>query len=504
VRGAVQGTVLAEAPVVRVSSKTGAGLEELVRALQACLADRPHRADLGRPRLPIDRVFTVAGFGTVVTGTLIDGTLKLGEEVEVLPSGLRGRVRGLQSHKRKEQSAVPGSRTAVNISGLDVEQIQRGSVLAYPGKYRSTHLIDVHFRLLPDASAPIRHSSEVKFFLGTAEILARVRLLGAEEIKPGEEGWLQLELREPTVAVRGDRYILRRPSPGETLGGGTVVDPQPKRRHRRFDADVVSGLEALRRGSPGEVLLQAFSVMGAVPLRDAVTRARLGEEPARAAIKDLLDTGQLVLLEPGDPAPNSDLLAWGQGQLAAAAERAGREIETYHKANPLRRGMPREELKSRLKISAPRLYNALVRRWAADGVLEEGGSLVWQPGYTVTFSPQQKMLVDRLLARFAQSPFSPPTLKDAQAEVGEDVALALVDLGVLVAVSPEVVFRKEDYDRLVAIVRAHFDREPTLTAAQLRDQLNTSRRYVLALLEHLDAIGVTVREGDLRKLRKGR
>ncbi|HEX9019277.1 MAG TPA: selenocysteine-specific translation elongation factor, partial [Anaerolineaceae bacterium] len=502
VHTAVQGTVLENAPIVRVSARSGAGLDSLVATLQECLSGQPHRADLGRPRLPIDRVFTIPGFGTVVTGTLIDGHLSLGEEVEVLPGGLRGRIRGLQTHKRKEQNAAPGSRTAVNINGLEVEQIHRGEILAYPGKYHPTHLVDVHFRLLRDASGPLRHSSEVKFFLGTAEVLARVRLLGVEELKPGEEGWLQLELREPSVAVRGDRYILRRPSPGETLGGGVVVDPQPKRRHRRFDAEILSRLESLRHGSPEEVLIQAYQALGASSIRDAVTRTRLPEAQAGAALQVLVASGGLVVLEEGTVYPASDLLAIGQPQWADESARVVREVDHYHHAYPLRRGMPREELKSRLKMTQTRLFNAAIRRWVAGGVLEESGNLVWRPGYAVRFTPQQKTSAERLLDRFAQAPYAPPTIKDVQSEVGEELYQALVDLGDLVPVSAEVVFRRQDYERLVERVRDHFAAEPTLSAAQLRDQLNTSRRYVLAFLEHLDAVGLTVREGDIRKLRQ--
>jgi selenocysteine-specific elongation factor len=501
VRSSVQGTVLAEAPILRVSSKTGAGIEDLKHALQACLAVRPPRPDLGRPRLPIDRVFTISGFGTVVTGTLIDGRFGLGEEVEVLPGGLRGRIRGLQSHKHKEQSALPGSRTAVNISGVEVDQIHRGEVLSYPGKYRPTRLVDVYFRLLKDATGPVLHNSEVKFFLGAAEILARVRLLGVEELVPGAEGWLQLELRDPAVAVRGDRYILRRPSPGETLGGGVVVDPQPRKRHRRFDEAVLAQLESLRQGSPADVLQQAFLAMGAVPIRDAVARSRLAEDQARSALQELAESGQLVVLEPGDLSPNADLLAWNQAQWEAESSRATREVETYHRTYPLRRGMPREELKSRLKLTPSRLFNASMRRWVAGGVLEESGSLVWRPGHAIQFTQPQKAQVDRLLAKFAQSPYSPPTIKDTQSEVGEEVYQALVDLNVLVPVSAEVAFHKQDYDKMVEMVRAHFAREDTITAAQFRDQLNTSRRYVLAFLEHLDATGVTLRDGDARRLR---
>lgn len=501
VKQAVAGTVLADVPMVHVSSKTGTGLDELKSRLEICLADRPPRHDHGRPRLPIDRVFTIAGFGTVVTGTLIDGKLKLGEEVEILPSGLRGRIRGLQSHKRKEQTAAPGSRTAVNVTGIEVEEIQRGNVLSYPGKYRAARLVDVHFRLLPDASGPVKHSSEVKFFIGTAEVVARVRLLGAEELRPGEEGWLQLELREPVVAVRGDHYILRRPSPGETIGGGIVIDPNPPKRHRRFDEAVLKRLDSLLQGAPADVLAQAFAVLGFSPVREAVLRSRLVAEHVSQALDELLASGHLVILEPGDVNPASELLACLASHWLSESERAAHEVDTYHRLNPLRRGIPREELKSRLKITSLRLFNVALRRWSADGVLEDLGNLVRRPGFEIQLNTLQQAQVERLLAKFAQAPFSPPSIKEAQQEVGEDLYLALVDLGRLLPVSPEVVFRTQDYDRMVQMVREHFQHEETLTVIQFRDQLNTSRRYVLAFLEYLDRLGITARDGDVRKIK---
>ena len=501
VREAVRGTVLEAAPLVPVSARTGQGLAELTQALAVCLAGRPHRPDLGRPRLPVDRVFTIAGFGTVVTGTLIDGTFKLGEEVELQPSGLRGRIRGLQAHKKKEQTAPQGSRTAVNISGLDVDQVRRGEILCLPGKYRPSTRLDVHFRLLPDAAGPLHHNTEVKFFTGAAEVLARVRLLGREELAPGAEGWLQLELREPVVAVRGDRYILRRPSPSETLGGGAVVDPHPAKRHRRFVEETLNALEALRRGSPGEVLAAAFLALGPVPIREATARSRLAAGPAAEALKELLESRQLVLLEPGEAQAQSEQLAWLQVSWSAASERAQREVEAYHRQNPLRRGMPREELKSRLKLPA-RVFAGAVRRWSSEGLLVEAGALVALPEHAIRFNPAQQARVERVLGRFAAAPYGGPAVKECQQEAGEDVYQALLDLERLVQVSPEVVFRKEDYERLLGLVRAHFAREATLTVAQLRDQLNTSRKYILGFLEHLDASGVTLREGDYRKLRK--
>lgn len=503
-RVALSGTVLAEASIVRVSSRSGEGLAELKKALAVCLAGRPPRPDLNRPRLPIDRVFTMPGFGTVVTGTLIDGSLKVGDEVEVLPPGLKGRVRGLQTHKKKENIAVPGSRTAVNISGLALDELQRGYVAAHPGDYRTTGRLDVRFKLLAEVSMPLKHNTEVKLFIGACEVVARARLLGVEELAPGEQGWLQLELSQPVVAVRGDRYILRRPSPGETLGGGEVVDPHPKGRHRRFAAETLAGLEALAQGSPAEVLLQSLLALGAAPLRQVIERSNLEVEAAAGAAAELLAGGQALVIEGRQVNPEPDDLLINLGLWEQIRQRAIAETENYHRHNPLRRGMAREELKSRLKDVtrvSPRLPNAALRKLAADGELQESGPLVYRPQHTVRFNPQQQAGIDRLMKRFAADPYSPPTLKECQAEVGEDVVAALIDLGRLVSVAAEVVFRAEDYERMLADVRSMIRQNGALTVAQARDHFNTSRRYVLAFLEYLDAIGVTVRQGDERKLR---
>ena len=275
VADAVAGTVLAGAPIVPVSAHTGEGLDALLAALQEALAGRPPRPDRGRPRLWVDRVFTISGFGTVVTGTLIDGELALGQEIVFLPSGLRGRVRGLQTHKEKIERAAPGSRVAVNVSGVNKSQVQRGDLLTLPGWLRGTQLADVRFRHLPGASRPLKHNAEVKLFVGAKETVARVRLLDAHELAPGQEAWLQLQLAEETPLVRGDRFILRYPSPGETIGGGVVIDPAPGKRWRRFRPEVVARLETLAQGSPGQWVRQALDAAG-VPLDRAALAARAG------------------------------------------------------------------------------------------------------------------------------------------------------------------------------------------------------------------------------------
>ena len=501
IRSALINTVLENADIVKVSSRTRQGIPELLQALGDCLANRPPRPDLGRPRLPVDRVFTMPGFGTVVTGTLSDGCFNTGDEVEILPSGIYARIRGLQTHRRKEDIAIPGSRTAVNLSGVNVNQISRGDVIASPGSYQPGRLIDVRFRLLPDVTQLLKHDTEVKFFLGAAEIPARVRLLGSEELQPGEEGWLQLELDHPVVAVRGDRYILRRPSPGETLGGGSVVDPHPKKRHKRFSAEDLAQLDTLARGTPGEVIFQALHKLGIAPLQEVISSSNLDSDTANQAVQELVSNGQVIPLEENQTnmlAPSS--LVATRPYWEDLHRQLLQAVDEYHKNYPLRRGISREELKSRLKLST-RSYNAVLQRIVALGELQEIGSLVLKAGHGIRFNPGQQKAVDGLLARFSASPFSPPTVKECQSQVGEDLYIAMIDLGLLIPIPPDVVFRKQDYDMMLSEIVSLLKSRGRITAAEVRDHFNTSRRYVLALLEFLDTQGITVREGDFRRLK---
>ncbi len=493
VRTAVRHTILQDAPIVRVSARTRSGLDKLTATLADILRDKPARLDLGRPRLPIDRVFSMEGFGTVVTGTLTDGHFALGDEIEILPSGLRGRVRGLQTHKKKEESAVPGSRTAVNISGVAAEQIQRGEVLTHPGQYRATRRVDARLRLLKDATSPLKHSSEVKIFIGTSETVAALRLLGAEELSPGEEGWIQLELRNPIVAVRGDRYILRRPSPGETLGGGAIVDPQPAQRHKRFDENVLKSLESLAQGSPADVLYETALSIGISSPGEMIARSHLEKDSASKVMDELLTSGRLVKID-------DDLLAplphWND-----LNQKVLQIVENYHKNFPLRRGIPREELKSKLKLS-PRIFNAVITSIVNRKSLIENGAFVAAPSHEIRFDSGQQAKVQELMRKFAQNPFDPPTVRECHEEIGEEVLNALIESNVFIAVSADVVFRKQDYDSMTARIRAAIEKNGRITLAEARDMFNTSRKYAQALLEHLDAVGVTTRDGDVRRLRK--
>jgi selenocysteine-specific elongation factor len=301
--------------------------------------------------------------------------------------------------------------------------------------------------------------------------------------------------------VRGDRYILRRPSPGETLGGGAVVDPQPKHRHKRFDEAVLRSLESMAKGSPADILLQVSLALGPVPLKDVVQRARLEVHNAAAALEELAASGQLVPLEDGELSPTADILVMAQGAWSTLRDSVVATLVAFHKNFPLRRGMAREELKSRLKLT-PRVFTAVVKKLAAEGALTESGSWVARTGHEIEFTPEQQAAIKHLTAKFIVTPYSPPTVKECQAEVGEEVFNALVELGDLVTVSAEVVFRKSDYNGMVAKIRQEIQEKGQITVADVRDLFDTSRRYALALMEYLDSIGVTVRDGDSRRLKK--
>jgi len=501
IRSAVTDTILKEAPIIRTSAKAKAGLDELVTHIQTILEQKPARPDLNRPRLPVDRVFTMSGFGTIVTGTLSDGQFSVGDEVEILPSGLTGRIRGLQTHKKKEDTAVPGSRTAINISGVSTEQIQRGNVVTHQKQYQPTRRLDARLQLLKDVSSLIKHGQEVKFFIGASETIGTLRLLGIEELSPGEEGWVQLELRDSIVAVRGDRFILRRPSPGETLGGGIVVDHAPKGRYKRFDEKILRSLESLLQGSPSDILLESALGLNVAPIKDIVRQSRLEQADAEAALKEVLAAGTLIPLEKNDLAINRDALVIHRSHWNTLHEKTTKLVESYHKDFPLRRGIPREELKSKLKLS-PRIFNVFIAKLIDGHEIIEDHAFIAYARHEIKFNGQEQAKVQALMRKFEQSPYSPPSIKECQVEVGEEVLNALIILSELVTVSSDVVFRKEDYDLMVSDIRKTIEKKGRITLAEVRDLFKTSRKYAQALLEHLDATGITLRDGDFRKLRR--
>jgi selenocysteine-specific elongation factor len=516
---ALEGTSLAGAPIVPVSARSGAGLDHLTATIQQVLSQTPERRNVGRPRLPIDRVFSVAGFGTVVTGTLSDGDLAVGQEVEIVPAGLRARVRGLQTHKQKLERAVPGSRVAVNLSGVSKEQVARGNVVALPGALNPTVLVDVHLRMVARGlDKPLLHNQPVDFFCGAAEVPARTRLLSAEALEPGQEGWVQLRLEAPVAVQRGDRFILRQPSPSLTLGGGVVVNPYPGRRWRRFRPEVIGMLEALQSGDPPGLFWQALRRQEPVPYATAAAASSLDRASALQAFAELLAGGQAMALDRDwEPAQIDDrprvaalqtvLSTEGWQELAGRLES---NLAGYHRQFPLRLGMGREELKNRWQGKrqswSPRQFNDLLGQAAAEGRVVDEGAVVRLKGHEARLAPKEQAAADRLLAQFKAQPAMPPSAGEAVSAVGEDVFQWLLDSGRLARVSEDVVFETAAYNAMLQQIMDHLRQEGTggaVTVAQVRDLLSTSRKYALALMEHLDARHVTRRVGDARVLRKG-
>ena len=496
----LRGTSMHNAPLIPVSARTGDGLEELKLAIDAMLGHTPARSgEHGAPRLPVDRVFTVAGFGTVVTGTLLDGPLALGEEVAIMPAGLRARVRGLQTHGSKREHTEPGTRVAINLAGVAVEDVHRGDVVTLPGAITPTELVDLRLRLVADAPRGLAHTDSLELFVGAAEVPCHVALLDADELRPGGEAWVQLRLERPIAVTRGDRCILRVPSPSVTIGGGRVVDAHP-RRHRRFRHDVIQSLETLRRGTPAELLAQAAAGEGPIEWAALVARSGLAAGAAGPALAAALADGTLVRLgAPAAPdgAARDDTLLMAHGDWARVAAATANALLRFHGRNPLRAGIPREELKSRLGIRSSRAFNEMLTALEAQGMVEVAEQVVRQAGFAPSPSQPQRAEAEKLLQAFGAQPFSPPA-REVWEPLGADLLGYLIESGRLVRVSPDVLFSGEAYMKLVEWTTSLLDAGGELTVGVLRDQFATSRKYALAFLEHLDQRKITRRVGDLR------
>lgn len=498
IRELVQPTSLATAPIVSVSARTGFGIPELLDQIEITLNGIPSRKDLGKPRLPVDRVFTLTGFGTVVTGTLLDGSLKIGDEVVCLPRGKTGRIRGLQNHHHKLQKIDPGFRAAVNIVNLSLQDIERGDVIAHPGDYKPTNLLDAHFRLLKDSPFHLKHNLEVKLFLGSSETTARIRLLGSQGLKPGESAFIQLRTDHPVVASKGDRFILRLPSPSETLGGGMVLDPEPGRVYKRFDTENLDRLDSMFSGNDNELLNQILTTLKVTNLTALAQKSALPMEEVSQIVSAMLERGEVIGLGNSRDIRKITLISPAYWQTLY---QDSLEILTdFHQTNPYKAGMPREELRTELNLSQV-LFDQVLDKMAEDLSLIQKGSLVWATHHHVVLTPADQAKVAPILAEFLANQFSPPDINQLQAQIGTNLLEGLLSSQILVAVSDQVVFTPEALLAMREWVQDTIRANGELSLAQFRDQFSTSRKYAAAVLEYFDSIGFTYRKGDVRGLR---
>jgi len=492
VRGSFLDTTLdpAPSPIVAVSSLTGAGLDELKSALAKVASEVASKNSAALARLPIDRVFTMKGFGTVVTGTLVAGTIRKEEELEVFPAGKRVRVRGVQVHGAPAEVAVAGQRTALNLAGLSTEDLARGMTLATADTFRSTSRVDALLSLLPSAK-PFKDGARVHFHAYTSETIAEARLYGTKQLKPGYEAYAQLRFAVPMLLLPGDRFIVRQFSPVVTIGGGLVLDASPATRKQRAE-DATAFLNTMRHGSPEQVLAARVARRGAIGLRlDDVPgemNIRREETSKLAAKAGLLDCDQVLVAPAAYAEAKADVL---------------QAVRKFHGANPLVAGMSKEELRDRVNLG-PEVFYSVLGKLAEEKKLEVAGELVHLPGRGVLMKDEETESKKIIEQAFASAGLKVPSLKEVLAGLKVDkiraqkiVTLLLRDK-ILIKISEELVFHQSALMDLRHKIAALKNTAPKIDVARFKELTGVSRKYAIPLLEYLDRERVTRRVGDER------
>ncbi len=484
VRELVDGTALAGCEVMPVSSTSGRGLHELQQELDRTLGGFERPVTVQPARLPIDRVFSMAGFGTVVTGTLTGSSLRVGERVEIVPGNRSARIRGLQTFGESVDLAAPGSRVAVNLSGVETTDLQRGDVLSIPGRLHPAMRFDAQLRLLGSSERSLAHNDEVIVFTGSSEVPARAAILDADRIEPGSAGWVQFRCARPIVAHPGDRFIVRRPSPPETIGGGTVIELDPP-RHKRNQPGVIARLEHLSAGDPADRML-AWIGNRILDERQLLV-SPLGAEDSRFIGERLLDEGRLRRIGPYCGTPPR-LIEVQTAMLDA--------VDRFHHAYPLEAGMTRESLRLEVRLDRG-VFDAMLAEAPSFDVV---GPLVRRAGYRIVLDPERQRRADAYLERLRQAEFQPPTPEEVGVE--PELIRAMAHLGTIVELGDGIVFLPERLTAAQDAVVFELSQHESVSLAEFRDRLGTTRRYAQALLEYFDRYGVTRRVGDRRVSRR--
>jgi selenocysteine-specific elongation factor len=500
----VAGSFLEGAPVVRVSARTGHGLEELRETLHAVASKVPARLSGMIARLPVDRAFTMRGFGAVVTGTLVAGEIAEGDEMELLPVGARARVRGLQAYGRGVSRAVAGQRTAVNLGGVEASLIERGMVLAPVGRLRPTQIMDVRIELLKSAPRPLRTRSRIRIHLGAAETLGRVRVLeDAGEIAPGESGFAQLRLEAPVVALPSERFIIRSYSPSRTTGGGSVLDALATKHRGREIPAARARLEALLAADHATRFALFAETAGARGMSRAEMAARTGwnDEALTEAASEAVERGAVA---------DADGVYIGRASFDRLSKAVLEEVAAHHRREPLARGLLRETLRERLfSHAAPEVFRAVVSRLEREGTLRSEKEIVRAHGHSLSLSPADAEFRERLENVYREAALEAPTFDEAleraatrvSREHGRKILQLLIDAARIVRVRDDLFFHREALDQLIGKLReyaARHEPERLIDVAAFKDLAGISRKYAIPLLEYFDRERVTRRAGDRR------
>lgn len=499
-----KGTFLEGKPIHTVSAYTGQGIEELKEMLRD-LVQKAEEKSLRIPfRLPVDRVFSVEGFGTVVTGTLIEGAIHEGDPAELVPSGVQTRIRNLQVHGKDVDMAYAGQRVAINLAGLKKTDIDRGDAVARPGSVRVSRMLDVRLQNLKHSGRVIKNDSQVHLFHGAAVLLAKVVLFGRDELKPGESCYAQLRLTEPVATKNGDRFVIRFFSPMETIGGGIILDDQP-RRHKRSDPNIQNILSVKESGSREELTLQLLVESGTKLPTAVQLVAKLQREEAdiRQELEDLCARGQAVEPMPGRYIAASVIdRVWGECQEILAL---------YHRQNPLHAGIQSAELRQKLfKGMEQSRADALLRVLCQEGKLRRIGDRYALSDFVITLTKRQRNIREKLLKIYQASGIETPITDHILEEYPQNertdarqVLESLISSGELVMLTPQICLHCKAYEQVCQVAKTHFETNESLTLAQLRDLLNSSRKYSQAIIEYFDKVHITKKEGDVHYLHQG-
>ena len=495
----VKGSFLEGAPILAVSAKTGAGLPGLKKVLWEEAQKIPEKQIERYFRLPIDRSFAVKGFGTVVTGTLISGQIAAGDEVELLPEKKLLRVRGVQTGGKGVERASAGQRTAVNLASIEHSAVQRGMVIAAPGRFTKTRRIDARMELLPGAPA-LKHNARVHFHAGTVESVATVHLYGQTELRPGESAFVQLRFMDDVVAVRGDRYIVRQFSPVITIGGGEVLDPLARRATRK-DLGRVPFLEALARGSQEEILRSMVerNILG-IGMQEIIPRTGWMLEEVRAAVERLVAARAIRVVN------TEPMLLLAESVFQDIAKKLLSRVEAFHKENPLVAGIPREDLRAvvgrRVRTEA---FRAALEELAKQGKVILQGELVKKAGAEITLTPEEVRARTQIEQAFATAGLAVPSVKEVLGQLAiesrhaEKILQILLREKVLVRVSPELIFHRDALGRLPVLLQNYKkSRGERIGVPTFKELTGITRKYAIPLLEYLDRQRLTRRMGDER------
>ena len=500
----VHGTFLEDKPVIPVSSHTGQGLAQFVSALEKICSNLPERKFSPIFRLPVDRVFSMKGFGTVITGTLASGNIRVGEDIMVYPKKIVSRVRGIQVHSSSVAEAGPGTRTAINFQGLDKESVNRGDILSTPDTLIESYMVDARFHFLKSNTRPAKARTRVRFHSGTSEILGYMVLLDREELLPGEDALVQFRLESPVCCIKDDRYVVRSYSPVRTIGGGAILNPVSQ-KHKHLDMPVIQGLNALASENTEQTILFFLSLKGfkGLSFNDLRVMTNITDKKLAGTLQKMLAQQEIIQTD-------KERQVYVSGAFFNDFKtKLLEKIQLYHDANPLKEGMPTQELKSKFRyIKDPKFFNILFSRLNKENTIILDKNLVKLTGFEVALQVDQHEVKQNIIQIYRNAGLTPPFFRticqdlDLDKNTAKDVLQMLIDEKQIIKTKDDLYFAADAIARLEKNLVDSLKKNGTISTPEFKDMTGISRKFVIPLIEYFDSINLTIRVGDLRQLRR--